>query len=104
MPREPADVRQRHGASADPAKIAGSKIDFMSRGQVIAAFIAGAYHYISGKRQRDACVRVCTAHARRSRVCIAFEGNVVLGTVGHGHPRGALERRAQPSGSAHKKI
>ena len=63
-------------------------MDFMSRGQVIAAFIAGPYHYISGKRQRDACVRVCTAHARRARVCIAFEGNVALGTVGHGHPRG----------------
>ena len=61
-------------------------MDLVSRGQMISAVIAGAYHFISGKRH--SATRVCAAHARRARVCIAFEGNIVLGTVGHGHPRG----------------
>ena len=46
MPREPADAPQWDSACVDPAKIAGSKMEFVSRDQMIAAFITGAYHYV----------------------------------------------------------
>ena len=46
MPRAPTDAPQWDSACADPAKITGSKMDFVSRDQMIAAFITGAYHYV----------------------------------------------------------
>ena len=72
---------------ADPAKIAGSRFDFSSRTYASVLFPSSPAR-ITSSRACASATRACTAHARRARVCIAFEGNVVLGTVGHGHPRG----------------
>ena len=62
MPREPADVRQRHGASADPAKIAGSIFDFSSRTYAIVLIVEDAR--VDHQRTRIAhaiirCPRAC---------------------------------------------
>ena len=73
---------------ADPAKIAGSRFDFSSRTYASVLFPSSPAR-ITSSRACASAARVCTAHARRARVCIAFEGNIVLGTVAHGHPRGA---------------
>ena len=36
---------------------------------------------ITSSRASASATRACAAHARRARVCITFEGNIVLGTV-----------------------